>query len=393
MKILIASGSFKGSINSLAACQAIARGIKKSGADVSIIETPIADGGTGTAIVLTGYLQGKIATCRVQGPIFRKVDAEYGIIPERKIAIVELAQAAGLHLVPQHLRNPLKTTTLGVGEIIKNLIKRKYKKIILGVGDSATIDCGIGAMSALGIRFLDRNLRPIEPTCLGLINLYQIDDTVVRKLKDLELTILVDVKNRLTGKSGAIVYAPQKGATKKELPLIMRALKNFKKIVYNQYKIDLDKINGAGAAGGIAGGMYAILGARITPGFDFLKKTFNISEKIKNADCVITGEGKIDQTTFRGKATGRLLEMARKCGKPLILICGDYERDLNFKNYDVVKLYSLTRIAKNREHAIRDAEKILERIGMDIGKTLACRLKSQNQFHCKIKNLQFAFDD
>lgn len=365
MKIIIAPGSFKGSIVSKDVSSIIARGIKKIKKNVEIYELPIADGGLGTLNIITEYFKGKYNSCNVTGPLGKKIRVRYGIIQRKKTGIIELAQASGLHLIPKCLRNPLKTTTMGVGELIKDSIRKGCKKVIIGVGDSGTIDCGIGALSALGVKFLDKNSKQIETNCAGLLNLYKIDNTEIVSLKSIRFFILVDVSNPLTGKNGAIVYAPQKGATKKELPIIHQGLKNFKKVILKEYGIDLDKIKGSGAAGGIAGGMYAILNAKIICGFDYFEKIFQLNKKIKNADLVITGEGMIDRTTFSGKATGRIIEMCQKYHKPVILICGDYDSRLNFKKYGAVKIYSLIKIAKNKKKAISYPERFLTKLVLE----------------------------
>ncbi len=364
MKILIAPASFKGSIISKDVSYTIARAIRKIKKDIIIQEAPVADGGMGTLDIITKHFKGKYITCYVTGPLGKKIKAKYGIIPNKKLAIIELAQAAGLNLLPEHLRNPLKTTTIGVGDLIKDSIKKGCKKVIIGVGDSGTIDCGIGAMSVLGVKFLDKNLKPVALNCSGLLKLNWIDDTAVDSLKkSVEFVTLTDVANPLTGKNGAIVYAKQKGAKEKDLPLIEQALKNFKKIIFNQYKIDLDRIKGAGAAGGIGGGMYAILNAKITSGFAYFEKIFKLKEKIKNADIIITGEGKIDRTTFFGKAAGKIINLCKKYHKPVILVCGDYDRNLNLEKYGVIKIFSLIEITGNIKTAIRDAKRILKEIG------------------------------
>jgi|UniRef100_A0A7C4TC57 glycerate kinase len=368
MRILICPNSFKGSCTSIDVCHSIARGIRRANPGAKIIEMPIADGGLGTVEILTKYLKGRFINTMVTGASGRTVKAKYSIVPSKKIAIIELAQSAGLHLVPENLRNPLKTTTTGVGELIINSIKKNCKRVIIGVGDSATIDCGIGAMSAMGIRFLDRVLKPVEPNCLGLLSLNKIDDKILKnKFKTIKFTVLTDVSNILTGKNGAIVYASQKGAKKRDLYLIEQALKNFKRVIIRHYGIDLDRIKGSGAAGGIAGGMYAILKAKIVSGFDFFKKITHLENHIKMADLIITGEGMIDKTTFYGKATGEIINICKKYQKPVIIVCGDSPKKFKLEIYGVSKIYTLTEIVKNRNTAIHNAKNLLYKIGYEIG--------------------------
>jgi len=370
MKILIAPGSFKGSIVSKEISRIIARGIQKIKKNVAVNELPIADGGLGTLNIITEYFKGNYVACDVTGPLGKKIRARYGIIQRKKTGIIELAQASGLHLIPEYLRNPLETTTTGVGELIKDSIRKGCKRIIIGVGDSGTIDCGIGALSALGVKFLDRNSKQIKTSCSGLLDLYKIDCTGIESLKSIEFIILVDVSNPLTGKNGAIVYAQQKGATKKELPMIQRGLRNFKKVILNEYGIDLDKIKGSGAAGGIAGGMYAIIKAQIISGFDFFRKITHLENYIKKADLIITGEGMIDKTTFYGKATGEIINICKKNQKPVIIVCGDFIKDLKLERYGILKIYALAEITKNRNTAIRNAKNLLYKIGKEIGRII-----------------------
>lgn len=370
MKVLIVPNSFKGSISATAVCQSIARGILKIRPNFQITELPIADGGTGTLEIINYILNGKIVSTRATNPLGKKIKTEYGIVYKEKLAIIELARISGLHLLKEDLPNPLKTTTQGVGELIKKSIKKGCKRIILGVGDSATIDCGIGAMSALGIKFLDKYQRPVSLNCSGLLDLFGINSSAIRHLKNIEFIVLTDVSNILTGSKGAIVYAPQKGATKKDLFIIDRALKNFRKVILRQYKIDLDKIKGAGAAGGIAGGMYAIMNAKIGSGFQFLSRLTNLKSAIAAADLVVTGEGRIDKTTFYGKATGKIIALCKKYRKKVVLICGSYSWDLNYKKYGIKKIYSLIEKTDSIKIAKINASRLLTEIGSAIAQEI-----------------------
>ncbi len=363
MKVLIIPNSFKGSISAKAVSQNIARGIKKIRPNFQITEMPFADGGTGTLEIINDILKGRIISTRATNPLGKKIKTEYGIVYEEKLAIIELARISGLHLLKEDLLNPLKTTTQGVGELIKNSIKKGCKRIIIGVGDSATIDCGIGAMSALGIKFLDKYQRPVSLNCSGLLDLYSINNSAKEHFKNIQFIVLTDVSNPLTGSKGAIVYAPQKGATKKDIFIIDRALKNFRRVILRQYKIDLDKIKGAGAAGGIAGGMYAIMNAKIVSGFQFLSRLTNLKSAIADADLVVTGEGRIDKTTFCGKATGKIIALCKEYRKKIILICGSYSQDLDYKKYGIRKIYSLIEKTDNIKVAKIYASRLLTEIG------------------------------
>lgn len=244
------------------------------------------------------------------------------------------------------------------------------RRIILGVGDSTIIDCGIGAMSALGIKFLNKHQKPVEWHCSGLLELHSIKNPINNWLKNIEFIVLVDVPNILAGKNGALVFAPQKGAIKKDLCIINRALRNFKKVIIKQYKIDLDKIEGSGAAGGIAGGMHALLNAKIMSGFDYFSSTMKLKSAINDADLVITGEGKIDETTFYGKTTGRIIELCRRYKKPVILVCGTSLQQLNYGKYGVKSIYSLTGGTKNKMYGIKNVSDLLIKIGSQIAQKI-----------------------
>ncbi|MGQ9465809.1 MAG: glycerate kinase family protein [bacterium] len=370
MQILIIPNSFKGSLPAKNVAQNLAAGMLKVKPNLLIKKMPIADGGTGTLEIIKSQLKYKLVSIKATDPLGKKIKAEYGIIHKKKVAIIELARIAGLHLIKQEMRNPLKTTTFGVGELIKDSMKRGCTRIILGVGDSATIDCGIGAMSALGIKFLDRHKKPVEWNCSGLLELHSIKNPINNWLKNIEFIVLVDVQNILTGKNGALVYAPQKGATKKDLFIINRGLRNFKKVILKQYNIDLDKIEGAGAAGGIAGGMHAILNAKIISGFDYFFRITRLKDAINNADLVITGEGKIDKTTFYGKATGKIIDLCRTYRRPLILVCGTCSHQLDYGKYGIKSIYCLTKGSRNERYAIKNAADLLIKIGSEIARTI-----------------------
>ena len=242
----------------------------------------------------------------------------------------------------------------------------------MSVGDSATIDCGIGALSVLGIRFLNRKNEEIELNCRGLLTLNEIDATQMRyPIKETRITIASDVRNILTGKKGAIVYARQKGAKPSQLTDIDKALKRFRKIVLRQFSADLDKIPGSGAAGGIGGAFVALLNAQIISGFGLVKELVYFEDALKSCDMLITGEGRIDKQSFSGKTLGRILELNCKYKKPVILVCGYIKSDIgSLKKYHIVSKYSLVQSAKSLNQAVASAPKLLQKLATKIGKTL-----------------------
>ncbi len=372
MKILVAPNSFKESLNSIDVAHHIAVGLRKTSKKFKIAEVPLADGGTGTAQIITRAFDGEFKKRKVTGPLDKKVVATYGIIPRQRVAVVELAEAAGLDLVPKTKRNPLITTTKGVGELIQDAISTRYRKIILCIGDSATIDCGVGALSVLGARFLDRANKEIELNCKGLLKLQRVEASILyRRLKRVKITIASDVKNILTGRYGALVYARQKGAKQKTMSMIRKALANFKQVILNQYGTDLDKIPGSGAAGGIGGAFNAILGAEILSGFGLVHGMVRLEEEIKTSDLVITGEGKIDKESLYGKTLKRVVDLAYIHKKPVILIAGSITRDAKiFNKYGVIEQHSLLKSSRSRQKAMKNAPKLLEKLAYRIGKTI-----------------------
>lgn len=375
MKILVAPNCFKESLTSIEVARHIGKGLRKASPHIIVSEVPLADGGTGTAHIITSAFDGELVEKEVPGPLGKRVKAIYGTIPLQRVAVIELAEAAGLRLVAPKKRNPLLSSTAGVGELIKDALAKKYRKIILGIGDSATVDCGVGALTVLGARFLDHRNEEIEPNCRGLLSLHRIDASKLYEfMKKVKITIASDVKNVLTGKDGALIYARHKGATKKTLAVIDRALKNFHAVILNQFGTDLDTITGSGAAGGIGGAFAAILGAEIISGFGLIQEVVRLEDEIKTSDVVITGEGKIDRESFYGKTLKRVIDIAYIHKKPVFLIAGRIGRDASlFKKYRIIAQYSLARTAQSSKQAMKTPGKLLERIAFKIGKGLAAR--------------------
>lgn len=372
MKILIAPNSFKGSLNSIDVTHYISRGLRKASKKLKLIELPLADGGTGTSRIITKALDGELVTCKVSGPVCEKITANYGIVPRQRVAIIEMAEAAGLTLIPKKKRNPLRTTTIGVGEMIMDAINNRYRKIILGIGDSATIDCGVGALSVLGVKFLNKKGGSIDLNCQGLLDLDRIDTSFMTdRVKYTKITIASDVQNILTGKNGALAYARQKGAKPSSIPLIDKALKKFKRVIYKQYDVNLDRMPGSGAAGGIGGAFVAILKSPIISGFGLVKELTYLEDAFKSCDIIITGEGRIDMQSFSGKTLGRILMLAKQYSKPLILVCGHIKVDPGIlENYKIQTKYSLVKSVNSLDKAFTQAPKLLEKLGIKIGKAL-----------------------
>jgi glycerate 2-kinase len=326
MNILIAPDKFKGSLTAAEVCEAVKGGILQKYPEAKVISVPLADGGEGTHELLKEVFKSVIIEKRVLNPLFQPVQAHYSISDDGHTAIIEMASASGLQLLEPDQRNPLYTTTFGTGELIEDALNRGVKKIILGIGGSATNDAGIGMASALGYQFHDATGAELKPIGKNLIKIESIDARNTHpRLKQVEFITLCDVSNPLHGLQGAAyVYGPQKGADRDAVSLLDVGLVKFEKLMHVQFDT---KVNfpGAGAAGGLGAGTKAFLNATLKKGIEFIISVTSLEEKIRQADLVITGEGKIDQQSLSGKVVMAVSRLATNSGKPVIAICGKNE--------------------------------------------------------------------
>ncbi len=323
MKAVIAIDSFKGSLSSLEAGNTVKKAFENVFKGKAIV-FPVADGGEGTVDTLLSALNGERINIDVTGPLGEQVNAFYGIINNGKTAVIEMASASGLPMVPENKRNPLNTTTYGVGEIIKDAVKRGVRDFVIGLGGSATNDGGMGMLSALGVEFKDQNNNKCGIFGRDLFDIKNIStDNILKELKECNFRAACDVTNPLCGDNGAsAVFGPQKGADEKMVKDLDGALLNFSKICKNAVNIDCANIPGAGAAGGLGYALMAFLNAKLEPGIDIVLDLLNIEEEIKTADIVITGEGRLDFQTVMGKAPGGVAKMAKKYDLPVIAFSG-----------------------------------------------------------------------
>lgn len=320
MRVVVAIDSFKGSLTSVEAGQAIKEGILRVARETEVLVCPIADGGEGTVAALVHGMNGVIRKTEVTGPLGEPVVAEWGIL-DGKTAVIEMAAAAGLTLVEQAKRNPLYTTTYGVGELISEAIHAGCRHFIVGIGGSATNDGGVGMLEALGFRFCDETGCPIPRGAVGLASLRTIHyDNVNPQLKDCTFRIVCDVQNPLCGPNGcSYVFAPQKGAGAGQVEEMDAWLRKYAQIVGSQGEPDMP---GAGAAGGLGFAFSAFTNAKLERGIDIIMDETGLEAKIRDADLVITGEGRIDEQTYMGKAPAGVAALAGKCGKRVIAFCG-----------------------------------------------------------------------
>jgi glycerate 2-kinase len=325
MRIVIAPNAFKGSLTALEAAQAIAEGVRVAAPDAEVVLVPIADGGDGTVEALVAATNGERRTLRVRGPLGDPVEADYGLIDGGSTAVIEMAKAAGLALVPPEKRDPRVTTTFGVGELLQQAYDHGARHFIVGIGGSATNDGGAGTAQALGYQLLDDKGQELPPGGLALKRLARIDAARVRaNWKAADVEVACDVTNPLTGPTGAsAVYGPQKGATPKMVAELDTALKHFAGIIRRDLGVDVEQLPGAGAAGGLGAGLVAFTGARLRPGAEMVMEALHLDGRLKGAHLVITGEGRLDSQTARfGKGPAAVARHARASGIPVLGIGG-----------------------------------------------------------------------
>lgn len=375
MRVLIAPGNFKGSLSALQAARIIEAGLRKTAPRTMATVLPLCDGGMGTAALMTGRLAGRLIFKSVTGPMGRPVKAGFGLASEPArpgpTCVIEMAQAAGLVLVPPDRLDPWRTTTRGVGELMRDALRQGCARVIVGCGDSATIDCGMGALSAIGVRFLDRHGRPVPSGARGLDRLYRIDRSgLMAQASRAEWIAACDVDNRLTGPGGALMYGRQKGAGARDRERLDRGLRNFRRIVLEQFGVDPDGSPGSGAAGGLAAGLVALLAAKIVSGFDLYRTMVRLDRKIANCDVVMTGEGRLDEQTFRGKAAFRLAGLALQWGKPVVFITGSLAKSGALKSF--CRAHTVVTLQEPRmtvREAMARAPQLLLRKAMLLGQT------------------------
>jgi glycerate kinase len=325
LRIVVAPNAFKGSLTALEAAEAIGEGVRAAAADADLVLVPIADGGDGTVDALVAATNGEQRTLRVRGPLSDPIDAGYGVIDGGSTAVIEMAKAAGLALVPPAKRDPRITTTYGVGELLQRAYDERARHFIVGIGGSATNDGGAGMAQALGYQLLDEYGHELPPGGLVLQRLARIHvGGVHANWKEAEVDVACDVTNPLTGPSGAsAVYGPQKGATPEMVAQLDDGLKHFARIIRRDLGVDVEQLPGAGAAGGLGAGLVAFTRARLRPGAEMVMEALRLDERLAGAQLVITGEGRLDSQTARfGKGPAAVAEHARQAGIPVVAIGG-----------------------------------------------------------------------
>ena len=378
MKIVIAPDSFKGSLSARDVSVNIEKGVRKVFEAAEIISIPMADGGEGTVQSLVDSTNGVIVSTKVKGPLLEEVAAFYGILGDGTTAIIEMAAASGLPLLRENERNPMKTTTYGTGELIKHALDRGCKKIIIGIGGSATNDGGAGMIKALGAKLLDKDGEDIGcgGGCLNKIEVIDLS-SMDERLKGCKIVAACDVDNPLTGPRGAsYVFGPQKGADPEMVEILDSNLQHFAEVVEKTTGIAIKDFPGAGAAGGLGGGLLAFLDAELKRGIDIVIEATDFEEKIKDADIIITGEGRMDYQTQYGKTPYGVAQTARKYNIPVVAIVGSVGKnaevlyDLGFSG-----IFSIINRPMTLEEAISESAELLEKTSESVMRVIKAYLK------------------
>lgn len=329
MNVTISIDSFKGSLSTFAAAEAIREGVLSVCKDANVDIYPLADGGEGTVDAIVSATGGIYECVSVHNPLGEIIDARYGFIPKKKTAVIEMSAAAGITLIEQSQRNPMNTTTYGVGEMILDAIKKGCRKFIVGIGGSATNDGGVGMLQALGFEFLDINGNQVAFGAKGIGDIVKITDSgKLPELSECEFTVACDVKNPLCGNDGcSVVYGPQKGATAGMIANMDVWLSRYAELTKTIYPDANADFPGTGAAGGMGFAFLNYLGAYLKSGVDIVLEETGVLESIKKSDIVITGEGRLDGQSFMGKAPIGVAKLAKKFGKTVIAFSGSVTED------------------------------------------------------------------
>jgi glycerate kinase len=367
MRILIAPNAFKHSLSAEEAALAIEKGFMQSKLDCQCELFPVGDGGDGTGELLIKRLNGKIVTTEVQDPLRKRINAVFGLIDGDKTAVIEMANASGLRLLRKQELDPLHASSFGTGQQIKAALDRGVKKIIIGMGGSATIDGGTGILRALGLYFLNAKGEKLEDGPVSLNELATIDPfSLDKRIKDTEIIVLCDVNNLLLGEKGAAaIFGPQKGASGSDVQLLDKALTRFSDITLQQIEKEIATVKHGGTAGGAAAGLYAFMNAKLVNGIEYFLQLTDFDSSLEKADLVVTGEGSIDEQTLHGKAPFGVARAGKQKGKRVIAFAGKIPSttDPALKNY-FDELVSINQqqidleeaLAKTKQNLIKAAE-------------------------------------
>ncbi len=373
MKIVIAPDSFKESLSALDAALQIREGFRAVYPEADYVVLPVADGGEGTVDALVAATGGRRLACRVAGPLGDEVEAFYGVTGDGAGAVIEMAAAAGLALAPPKARNPLVTTTYGVGQLIRAALDHGARRFVIGVGGSATNDGGAGMLQALGVRLLDARGEDLAPGGGALSDLDRIDVSGLDpRLAECAIEVACDVDNPLVGPRGAsAVFGPQKGATPEMARILDANLAHYARLIERTFGKSIANMPGAGAAGGLGGGLHVFLGARLRPGVDIVMNAVELDRVVRDADLVITGEGRLDSQTVHGKTPIGVASVARRHGKPVIAIAGSLGQGFEaVYDHGIAAVFSVVPRPCSVAEALADAAVNLRNVARNVAATL-----------------------
>jgi len=360
MKVVVAPNAFKGSLSAAEAARAMSEGVSRLGAVCHIVEAPVADGGDGLAEILTGVMNGQMRTVTVRNPLGEPVEADYCLTPD--VAAIEMATASGLALLSSAQLNPLLTSTYGTGELLADALAQGVKRIIVGIGGSATNDGGIGMAAALGVKFLDSNGEPVGCTGGDLEKINRIDLSCLNPaVRETLFEVACDVDNPLLGEHGAArVYAPQKGADPGQVERLEAGLANLAAVISRDLGIEVRDLPGGGAAGGLGAGLHAFLGAKLRPGVELVLDLVGLDKKLEGADLVLTAEGRLDRQTAFGKAPAGVAKLAKAHGIPCFAFAGGISGDVSsLRDVGITAVFPICREPMKLEQAMRQGYALL----------------------------------
>ncbi|EGT0639252.1 glycerate kinase [Citrobacter werkmanii] len=373
MKIVIAPDSYKESLSALEVATAIELGFREIWPEAEYVKIPVADGGEGTVEAMVAAMQGHLVHVDVTGPLGNTIQAFYGLSGDERSAFIEMAAASGLEQVPANLRDPLKTTSWGTGELIRHALDAGVEHIIIGIGGSATNDGGAGMVQALGARLLDAQDEDIAHGAMGLESLTRIDISQLDpRLAGCRIEVACDVTNPLTGKEGAsVVFGPQKGATAEMIPRLDRALTHYAQLIARDLDVNVLELAGGGAAGGMGAALYAFCGAQLRRGIEIVTDALRLDACVADADLVVTGEGRIDSQTIHGKVPVGVAKIAKRYNKPVIGIAGSLTADVGVVHeHGLDAVFSVIYTICSLDEALKNASENVRMTARNVAATL-----------------------
>lgn len=373
MKIVIAPDSYKESLSALEVATAIELGFREIWPEAEYVKIPVADGGEGTVEAMVAAMQGHLVHVDVTDPLGNTIQAFYGLSGDERSAFIEMAAASGLEQVPANLRDPLKTTSWGTGELIRHALDAGVEHIIIGIGGSATNDGGAGMVQALGARLLDAQDEDIAHGAMGLESLTRIDISQLDpRLAGCRIEVACDVTNPLTGKEGAsVVFGPQKGATAEMIPRLDRALTHYAQLIARDLDVNVLELAGGGAAGGMGAALYAFCGAQLRRGIEIVTDALRLDACVADADLVVTGEGRIDSQTIHGKVPVGVAKIAKRYNKPVIGIAGSLTADVGVvHDHGLDAVFSVIYTICSLDEALKNASENVRMTARNVAATL-----------------------